>query len=59
MDEKIDLDLFARLMRCHEPARKDLLEYMGQGPVTMPPLRSLAQVRPEDAGDDAPPRQER
>jgi hypothetical protein len=38
MDEKIDLDLFARLMTFHASARKDLLEYMGQGPVALPPL---------------------
>jgi hypothetical protein len=33
MDEKIDLGLFARLMQLSAPTRKDLLEYMGQGPV--------------------------
>ena len=38
MDEKISLDLFARLMTFHASARKDLLEYMGQGPVAAPPL---------------------
>ena len=34
MDEKIDPDLFARLMRLSPCARKDILEYLGQGPVS-------------------------
>ena len=34
MVEKIDPDLFARLMRLSASARKDLLEYIGQGPRT-------------------------
>lgn len=34
MDEKIDPDLFARLMRLSPRARKDILEYLGQGPVS-------------------------
>ena len=40
MDEKIDVDLFARLMKFHSSARKDLLEYMGQGAVALPPVVS-------------------
>jgi hypothetical protein len=57
MDEKIDLDLFARLMRFHDSARKDLLEYMGQGPVVMPPLQvprrtaSPERAFPDDSDD--------
>ncbi|MHA7889167.1 hypothetical protein [Roseicyclus sp.] len=56
MDERIDPDLFARLMRFHSSARKDLLEYMGQGPVSVPPvLRRAAPVptaaRPADTTD--------
>lgn len=31
MDRKIDLDLFARLMRHPSTARQDMLEFMGQG----------------------------
>lgn len=55
MDERIDPDLFARLMRFHSSARKDLLEYMGQGPVSVPPvLRQPAPVRPAAAPDDRP-----
>lgn len=35
MDEKIDLGLFARLMRFSAATRKDFLEYAGQGPVSL------------------------
>jgi hypothetical protein len=38
VDRKIDPGLFARLMQMSAPARKDLLEYIGQGPTAMPPL---------------------
>ncbi|WP_284264804.1 hypothetical protein [Roseicyclus amphidinii] len=43
-------------MRFHSSARKDLLEYMGQGPVSVPPvLRRAAPVptaaRPADTTD--------
>ncbi|MCT4682933.1 MAG: hypothetical protein N4A39_04305 [Roseicyclus sp.] len=42
-------------MRFHSSARKDLLEYMGQGPVSVPPvLRQPAPVRPAAAPDDRP-----
>ena len=34
MDEKIDPGLFARLMRLSPKTRKDILEYLGQGPVS-------------------------
>jgi hypothetical protein len=34
MDEKVDPGLFARLMRLSPSTRKDLLEYLGQGPVS-------------------------
>ncbi|MBF9059302.1 hypothetical protein HKCCSP123_08915 [Rhodobacterales bacterium HKCCSP123] len=50
MDEKIDLGLFARLMQFHASARKDLLEYMGQGPVAVPPVVPQAD-RPKAAPD--------
>jgi hypothetical protein len=40
LDKKIDPDLFARLMRLSPPARKDLLEYLGQGPVSAKALLS-------------------
>ncbi|NKX45388.1 hypothetical protein [Roseicyclus persicicus] len=44
MDEKIDPDLFARLMRLSPPARKDLLEYLGQGPVSARALLSPGRL---------------
>jgi len=34
MTEEIDLGLFARLMQMPAPARNDLLEYLGQNPVS-------------------------
>ncbi|MBF9047895.1 hypothetical protein LSUCC0031_12290 [Rhodobacterales bacterium LSUCC0031] len=34
MDEKIDPGLFARLMRLSPGTRSDILEYLGQGPVS-------------------------
>jgi len=34
MDEKIDPGLFARLMQLSPRARNDILEYLGQGPVS-------------------------
>ena len=44
MDKKIDIDLFTRLMKIQSSARKDLLEYMGQGPVSLPPRLMLQHV---------------
>ncbi len=40
MTKEIDTDLFVRLMRLSAPARKDLLEYIGEGPVASAPLRA-------------------
>jgi len=45
MDEKIAVDLFARLMQMSAPLRKDLLEYLGQGPVSAESLLQEAVVR--------------
>jgi hypothetical protein len=53
MDERIDPDLFARLMLIHASARKDLLEYMGQGPVVMPAVLPPKESRaPKLEGND-------
>jgi hypothetical protein len=60
LDRKIDPGLFARLMQMSAPERKDLLEYIGQGPMALPPLHDLypdGAVGPEeqaDSDDDKP-----
>jgi hypothetical protein len=51
MDKKIDPGLFARLMQMSAPERKDLLEYIGQGPMAVPPLPNPAR----DASDGPDP----
>jgi hypothetical protein len=63
MDEKIEPGLFARLMQLSAPARKDLLEYLGQGPVSAESLLNGSDfgrdsARPDCARSDAsePPR---
>jgi hypothetical protein len=38
MTKEIDTDLFVRLMKLSAPARKDLLEYIGQGPMASDPM---------------------
>lgn len=53
MDEKIDLDLFARLMRTPALARKDILEFLGQGPVSLSAL--LAEDEDEGVSGGQPP----
>ena len=45
MDEKIDPGLFARLMRLSPKTRKDILEYLGQGPVSAQAMLS-GMLRP-------------
>jgi hypothetical protein len=44
LDKKIDPDLFARLMQLPARARKDLFEYIGQGPMAEPPADALAHA---------------
>lgn len=46
VDKKIDPDLFARLMQLPARARKDLLEYIGQGPLAVPPVDALSRGTP-------------
>ena len=46
LDKKIDPDLFARLMQLPARARKDLLEYIGQGPMAVPPPELLSRAGP-------------
>jgi hypothetical protein len=60
MDEKIDPGLFARLMRLSPGTRKDLLEYLGQGPVSsrgmLDPLQRLPVPRELPPQPGAPDR---
>jgi len=53
MDEKIAADLFARLMQLSAPTRKDLLEYLGQGPVSADSLLREVFFRQGPAGQGA------
>jgi len=41
MSEKINPDLFARLMGLAHPARRDLLEFMGETPIEEAELARL------------------
>jgi len=43
MPDKIDPDLFARLMGLSHPVRKDLLEFLGQTPVAEAELERLVE----------------
>ncbi|WP_109670914.1 hypothetical protein [Roseicyclus mahoneyensis] len=40
MTKEIDRDLFVRLMQMSAPTRKELLEFIGQGPVSAEPLKA-------------------
>jgi hypothetical protein len=53
MDEKIAPGLFARLMQLSAPERKDLLEYLGQGPVSAESLLNGVELRRNSARPDA------
>jgi hypothetical protein len=44
LDRKIDPDLFARLMQLPARARKDLFEYIGQGPMGTPPPEAVTHA---------------
>jgi hypothetical protein len=41
MSEKVNPDLFARLMGLSHPARRDLLEFMGETPIEEAELERL------------------
>jgi hypothetical protein len=56
MQEKIDPGLFARLMQIPAAARTDLLEYIGQGPVSTAGALSQAHAQDSRAGEAAHPR---
>jgi len=43
MSEKINPDLFARLMGLAHPARRDLLEFMGETPIEEAELERLIE----------------
>ena len=43
MSEKINADLFARLMGLAHPARRDLLEFMGETPIAEAELERLIE----------------
>lgn len=43
MSEKINPDLFARLMGLAGPARRDLLEFMGETPIEEAELERLIE----------------
>lgn len=53
MSEKIEPDLFARLMGLSQPARNDLLEFLGETPVAEAELERLIQ---DVANRDTPPK---
>jgi hypothetical protein len=59
MQEKIDPGLFARLMQIHASARQDLLEYLGQGPVSTAGALSQAHAQDIPATETAPPHRPR
>lgn len=51
MSEKINPDLFARLMGLAHPARRDLLEFMGETPIEEAELeRLIEEMAQKDAG---------
>lgn len=52
MTEKIDPDLFARLMGLSKSARNDLLEFLGETPVAEAELQRLID---DVANSDEPP----
>lgn len=54
MIKKIEPGLFARLIQMAEPARKDLLEYIGQGPVSVEHAVGTATTA-DRAGPDTDP----
>jgi hypothetical protein len=54
MDEKIDPGLFARLMRLSPCARKDILEFLGQGPVSSQGMLGVVLKAPDTAVLKAP-----
>ena len=43
MSEKINPDLFARLMGLNHPARRELLEFMGETPIAEVELERLIE----------------
>ncbi|MBO6604140.1 MULTISPECIES: hypothetical protein [Paracoccaceae] len=51
MSKKIDPDLFARLMGLPQPARNDLLEFLGETPVAEAELERLIE---DAANKDGP-----
>ena len=54
MNEKIDPGLFARLMRLSPRARKDILEFLGQGPVSSQGMLGVVLKAPDMAVLKAP-----
>ncbi len=50
MAQKIEPDLFARLMRLTPKARTDLLEYIGQSPVHASEIARLTNLGPVNSG---------
>lgn len=55
MDKRIDPDLFARLMKLSSDARIDLLEFIGQTPLTQDEILRLSEGAPVIAPNAAPP----
>lgn len=55
LDKKIDPDLFARLMQLPARARKDLFEYIGQGPMVAPSPDELAHAASSDPAELSEP----
>lgn len=61
MAKEIDGDLFVRLMQMSAPTRKELLEFIGQGPVSAEPLKAAMACHESTSARHelgaAPPRQ--
>lgn len=54
MIKRIELDLFARLMRLSPDARNDLLEFIGQSPVRAQDVISAEAIKIDQMPDPAP-----
>ena len=54
MDKRIDPDLFARLMKLSPDARTDLLEFIGQTPLSSDEIRRLSNAAPANSPTQTP-----
>ncbi len=56
MSEKINPELFARLMGLSHPARRDLLEFMGETPIEEAELERLIEEIAQKGKVKMPPK---